>query len=127
MSNTKVTAEEKSMGPITSKEIQKQRTGWVKRFQARNEATKSFRDDQPRLNHQTNNNGIYECQGRLQGYYPIYLPDQERFTEKLVMDADIRTLHGGVSITFTGRQVDKIKYKAWWHLVGSGCGLFGAG
>ena len=33
--------------------------------------------------------------------YPTYLPDQDQFTEKLVMNAHIRTLHGGVGLTMT--------------------------
>ena len=36
-----------------------------------------------------------ECRGRVQGDYPVYLPDKSTVSEKLVMDANVRTLHGG--------------------------------
>ena len=101
VSNAKAHDGEKTVGPITSEEIQKQLAFWVKRVQGRNEATNTFHDDRLRLNLQRNNDGVYECRGRLQGHYPTYLPDQDVFTEKLVMDAHIRTLHGGVGLTMT--------------------------
>ena len=101
VSNAKVHDGEKTVGPITSEEIQKQLAFWVKRVQGRNEATNTFHDDRLQLNLQRNNDGVYECRGRLQGHYPTYLPDQDVFTEKLVMDAHIRTLHGGVGLTMT--------------------------
>ena len=36
---------------------------------------------------------------RIQGDYPIYLPDNALFKKKLVMHAHLQTLHGGVSLT----------------------------
>ncbi|XP_028416198.1 uncharacterized protein LOC114539993 [Dendronephthya gigantea] len=101
VSNARIHGGEKSLGPITTEEIQKQLLFWVKRVQGRNETTDTFHDDRSRLNLQTTKDGVYECRGRLQGLYPTYLPDQEMFTEKLVMDAHIRTLHGGVGLTMT--------------------------
>ncbi|XP_028413531.1 uncharacterized protein LOC114536368 [Dendronephthya gigantea] len=101
VSNARIHGGEKSLGPITTEEIQKQVLFWVKRVQGRNETTDTFHDDRSRLNLQTTKDGVYECRGRLQGLYPTYLPDQEMFTEKLVMDAHIRTLHGGVGLTMT--------------------------
>ena len=72
-----------------------------KKAQARHEATSVFQEDKLQLNLQRNKEDIYECRGRLQGMYPTYLPDQDQFTEKLVMNAHIRTLHGGVGLTMT--------------------------
>ncbi|CAB4028999.1 Hypothetical predicted protein, partial [Paramuricea clavata] len=77
VSNAKVHDREKTVGPITSEEIQKQLAFWVKRVQGRNEATNTFHDDRLRLNLQRNNDSVYECRGRLQGQYPTYLPDQD--------------------------------------------------
>ena len=37
--------------------------------------------------------------GRIQGHYPIYLPDDGVFTEKLVAHFHTQTLHGGVGLT----------------------------
>ena len=42
------------------------------------------------------------------GVYPIYLPRSALFTEKLVMDAHLNTLHGGVGDTMT-----KVREKYW--------------
>ena len=46
------------------------------------------------LNLQMNANGIYEYRGRIQGEYPIYLPDSFLFTAEVVKRAHHTTLHG---------------------------------
>lgn len=52
-----------------------------------------------KLNLQKNIEGIFECRGRIQGHYPIYLPDDGVFTGKLVTHFHKHTLHGGVGLT----------------------------
>ena len=47
---------------------------------------------------QKNADGLYECRGRIQGDYPIYLPDA-LFSKRLVLHAHLQTLHEGVSLT----------------------------
>ena len=37
--------------------------------------------------------------GRIMGEYPVYLPDNHPFTAKLVFNAHLLTLHGGVGLT----------------------------
>ena len=87
-------------GPLTTEEIQSQIMWWIKRVQARSESKERFKNEQQRLNLQKNNQGIYKCMGRIQGSYPIYLPSDSLFSEKIVADAHvIATLHGGVSLT----------------------------
>ena len=49
--------------PLTTEEIQRQTTFWVKRAQARNEASSTFQEDQLQLNLQRNEGGVYECRG----------------------------------------------------------------
>ena len=44
-----------------------------------------------------NDEHILECRGRIQGVYPVYLPDNHTFTEKVVEDSHLQTLHGGVT------------------------------
>ena len=39
------------------------------------------------------------CHGRIQKQYPIYLPRDAKFTEKLVQRVHSETLHGGVGLT----------------------------
>lgn len=51
------------------------------------------------LNLQPNTDGVLECRGRIQGHYPIYLPDGQRYTENLVAQFHLGTLHGGVGST----------------------------
>ena len=46
-----------------------------------------------------NKDEVLECRGRIQGDYPIYLPDTHLYTEKLVSEAHLATLHGGVGLT----------------------------
>ena len=53
-------------------------------------------------------NGIHVCEGRLQGLYPIFLPDNHPYTTKLVQNAHQRTLHGGVRLTMA-----KIRENIW--------------
>ena len=44
-------------------------------------------------------NGIQVCEGRLQGLYPIFLPDNHPYMIKLVENAHQRVFHGGVGLT----------------------------
>ena len=55
-----------------------------------------------------NVDGLYECRGRIQGDYPIYLPDDALLSKRLVLHARLQTLHGGVSLT-----MEKIREKCW--------------
>ena len=67
-----------------------------------------FAEDKLQLNLQLNDKSIYECRGRVQGDYPIYIPDRDILAEKLVAHMHLETLHGGVSLTMT-----KIRQRYW--------------
>ena len=99
--NCKVQRSVRIRGPLTTGETEKQIQFWVRREQKAVADTESFKEDCLRLNLQQNSNGIYECQGRLQGIYPVYLPTNRVYSEKFVMDAHLRSLHGGVGLTMT--------------------------
>ena len=99
---------EKTTGPLTTDEINAQLEFWIKRAQDRNRGTKNFEEDKLQLNLQINERDIYECRGRVQGDYPIYVPDEDILAEKLVAHAHSETLHGGVSLTMT-----KVRGKYW--------------
>ena len=88
-------------GPLTTEEIQQQIDWWLKREQSRYEDSDQTREDKQRLNLKKNERGLLECQGRIQGEYPIYIPPQSILAEKLVMHEHQRTLHGGVSMTIS--------------------------
>ena len=75
---------EKITGPLTTDEINAQLEFWIKRAQDQNRETKNFKEDKLQLNLQINERDIYECRGRVQGDYPIYVPDEGILAEKLV-------------------------------------------
>ncbi|XP_078384079.1 uncharacterized protein LOC144666532 [Oculina patagonica] len=72
-------------GPITTAEIEARTTWWIRRVQTRAQNTPKVASDKLQLNLQPNGEEILECRGRIQGRYPIYLPDDSVFTEKLVV------------------------------------------
>ena len=86
-------------GPLTTAETEKQVKWWIRRKQERYSVTDKFMEDHQRLNLQRNDEGIYVCKGRIQGHYPVYLPPRVTLSEKMVQDAHILTLHGGVGLT----------------------------
>ena len=89
--------DQKVTSPLTTEELKKQHLFWVKRAQQSCE----FEDDRLRLNLQPNSEGILECRGRIQGLYPVYLPDKHLYTRKLLHREHLRTLHRGVGMTMT--------------------------
>ena len=70
---------------------------WVKRAQESVEGTEELEKDRMQLNLQPNDEGVLEC--RVQGQYPIYLPDSHEFTAKIVSEAHLKTMHGGIGAT----------------------------
>ena len=73
--NCKLATGNRESGPLTTAETETQIKWWIKRAQrdARNNA--HFEEDQLHLNLQLNDQRVLECRGRLEGEYPIYLPD----------------------------------------------------
>ena len=78
------------------------------RVQSRCNGIKKFEEEKLQLNLQVDKRGIFECRGRVQGDFPVYLPDGDIFTEKLVAHAHVETLHGGVGLTMT-----KVRQTYW--------------
>ena len=89
----------KKVGPLTTEEIEAQKKFWKEKAQRQGEASEKYDADRMQLNLQRNQSGLLECRGRVQGHYPIYLPDTEIYTEKFVQQAHEDTLHGGVGLT----------------------------
>ncbi|XP_068707690.1 uncharacterized protein [Montipora foliosa] len=106
--NCKLKHQQKISGPLNTAEINRRIEFWVRDTQVRCLNTASFKEDQLRLNLQKNEDGLYECRGRIQGDYPIYLPESALFTKKLVMHLHTQTLHGGVGMTMA-----KVREKYW--------------
>ena len=97
--NSRSTRSNRNKGPLTTEEISKQRILWLKRVQESFKQDERFEEHRLQLNLQPNENGLLECRGRIQGVYPIYVPESHQFARKLVEEAHDRTLHGGVSLT----------------------------
>ena len=72
----------RTKGPLTTDEIEKQKHFWLLRVQSR--GSESMEEDRLCLNLQKNKDGLLECRGRLQGVYPIYIPDATTFANKYV-------------------------------------------
>ena len=86
-------------GPVTSEEVRKEKTWWIKRAQNKDSKNPHFVETSRKLNLVKNNEGIYECRGSVQGSFPTYLPADALFTKKLVQRTHVETLHGGVLLT----------------------------
>ena len=100
--STKVT------GAITTDEVVKLEMVLVNQTQQRAVNDLKFAEDKEQLQLETNENGILQCHGRIQGEYPIFLPDSALFTTKVVQRAHLSTLHGGV-----GMVMAKVREKYW--------------
>lgn len=74
---------------------------WIKRIQEHATKEKRTEEDIVRLNLQKNKDGLLECRGCMQGHYPVYLPENKIFTQRLVMRVHKRTLYWGVCLMTT--------------------------
>ena len=68
----------------------------------------NYEQDRLQLNLQLNDQQLFECRGRIQGLYPVYLPDTAVYTEKFVEEAHESTLHGGTQLTMA-----KVREQHW--------------
>ena len=99
---------EKRRGPLITEEVCAAKEVWIKRTQEQVAGSSEFEQHKSQLRLEMDNRGIYVCYGRLQGDYPVYLPTKSAFTEALVRNAHLTTLHGGVGLTIT-----KIREHYW--------------
>ena len=99
--NGKSSKANRLFGPLTTAETDKQVKCWVKRTQCSKINKDQFQEDQLKLNLHKNGEGLYQCRGRLQGSYSTYLPPEDRLTERMVHDAHVLRLYGGVGLTMT--------------------------
>ena len=102
--SAKLKKEKLTKGPLTTEEIMRARDLWVKRAQRNiiemKEAPgwKLVRDD---------HTGILHCQGRVQGYNPMYL-EESLFVEKLIRHTHEKVMHMGVANTMGALR------ETWW-------------
>lgn len=99
ITNCKRSLDERIKGPLATMEIEEQMHLLIQRAQETCETANYFPEHKLRLNLQKNSNNLYECRGRVQGEYPVYIPKESMLAGKIVQDAHLRTIHGGVSMT----------------------------
>ena len=97
--NTRSPPLERETGPLTTEELSTQRRFWEKRAQQEGMKSENYENDRLQLNLQLNDQQLLECRGRIQGVYPVYLPDIAVYTAKIVEEAHESTLHGGMQLT----------------------------
>ena len=78
-----------------------QKKFYIKREQEKVVSSDRFEDDKKRLNLEKNDEGVYICKGRLQGFYPIYLPQDSVLSKKVIFAEHKRSLHGGLALTMS--------------------------
>ena len=108
LDNSRVNVDSRQHGPLTTNEIDQQRLWWIKQAQAEAKEDSKCQNDSVQLNLQADADEILKCKGRVQGQLPIYLPDSSLFAVKLVEEAHMKTLHGGVILTMA-----KIRENYW--------------
>jgi len=96
------------IGPLSTNEIELAKNHWVKKVQTDAQTAVGFEQQKEKLNLTEDERGILRCYGRIKGDYPIYLPDSDLFTRKLIMHEHMQTLHGGVNSTMA-----RIRNQ-WW-------------
>ena len=106
--NSRISPRERKAGPLTTEELNVQRRFWEKRAQLEGVKSENYEKDRLQLNLQLNDENLLECRGRIQGVYPVYLPDAAIYTEKFVEEAHKSTLHGGTQLTMA-----KVREQHW--------------
>ncbi|XP_046863157.1 uncharacterized protein LOC124456893 [Xenia sp. Carnegie-2017] len=106
--NARQNRDNRKHGPLTSEEVEEQHMSWIKMVQAGVAENPKSQMDLIQLNVQPDDDEILRCHGRIQGKFPIYLPDDTLFNVKLVEDAHLETLHGGVILTMA-----KVRERYW--------------
>ena len=89
----------KVSSPLIADKILVQRKFLIKREQNLYSNTENFEISRQQLNRKMNQEGIYEYHGRIQGDYPVFIPNKSLPAEKLVEEAHLQTIHGGVTLT----------------------------
>ena len=81
--------------PLKTEEVTVERDWWIRRVQEKEQTKPHFGKLEAELGLKPNKNNLLVCHGRIQGQYPIYLPRDAKFTEKLVQQVHSEILHRG--------------------------------
>ena len=69
--------------------------------QSRTELYPAFNEIKEALNLKKKKQGLYECDGKFIGDYPIFVPRKTLLAEKMVERAHYQMLHGEVNLAMT--------------------------
>ena len=97
--NSRNRANHRETGPLKTKELESVETWWITQAQREAEKSEGFEMVKRELNLQENEAKVLECRGRIESKYPVYLPRNHIFTSRVVGQAHLVTLHGGVGMT----------------------------
>ena len=97
LGNIRCAKERRIEGPLTTGDLVKAEIRLITK--AQQQVDETFTRDQLQLNLQFNEDGVLECRGRVQGFYPVYIPNSSLLARKFVEHAHKSTLHGGVGLT----------------------------
>ena len=75
----------KKSGPLRTLDLVNQKKNFIKHEQKKLASSERFEDDRKRLNLKKNDEGVYICKGKLQGFYPVYLPRDSILTHSFPM------------------------------------------
>ena len=106
--NSRPMTYDRKSGPLNTEEIRAIDHWWIQRVQNAVLTNQEYERTKRDLNLQPNDIGILECRGRIEGEYPIYLPRDCTYTRKVVEQAHLATLHGGVAMTMA-----KVRERYW--------------
>ena len=87
--------------PLTTSETDRQVKFWVGTAENSRLNTDTFHEDQLKLNLQKKNRVSMSVECKSKESYPIYLPPDALFTERIVHDKHVLTVHGGVGLTMS--------------------------
>ncbi|XP_046856135.1 uncharacterized protein LOC124449238 [Xenia sp. Carnegie-2017] len=99
INNCRRTRDERETGPIKYHEIENCTLWWIRLEQNWFREQSCYQTLKLESNLQPRSNGILECRGRIKGEYPIFLPTKSTFTRRILEQAHLTTLHGGVLAT----------------------------
>ena len=97
--NSRSPSADREYGPLKTNETEHQTIWWIQRVQQEADKRGEIGGVKVLLNLQLNDTGVLECRGRIAGQYPIFLPENSDFMRKVVEQAHLTTLHGGVAST----------------------------
>ena len=86
-------------GPLTTNELSKQSKLIIRKVQLQYSHAETFKIDQKKINVKVSEEKLYQCFGKILVKLPIFLLKGSVFTEKLVEETHILTIHWGVTLT----------------------------